>query len=193
MAMDILKRLHLRRRERKILKEFVHSWKTPQSLAFRAHAIVLWEEGLGIKQTGRTLGLAPATVRLWRRRWLTVSAAWTKESKTWKHAVLRKKIREVLSDHPRSGAPVRFVAEEVCQIIAHACKKPSHVGVPVSHWSARDLRQSVLDAKIVPDISVRTIGRILKKRSQTSSNEVLHGFGIQTGPDRDRSSLSHSM
>ena len=77
--------------------------------------------------------------------------------------MLREKVREVLSDLPRSGAPAAFEPEEVCQVIALACKKPDDVGLPVSHWSASDLTKAVLQEKIVEPISVRTVGRILKR------------------------------
>jgi putative transposase len=167
MGVEISRRLSLTRRQRKILEEFAGSRKEAQGLAFRVRVILLWGEGLSIKETSRTLGLARDTVRSWRRRWLGGVQAWGGQQKQWLHSVLRDKIREQLSDQPRPGAPVKFEAEEVCQIIALACKSPTHLGIPVSHWSARDLREAVLKEEIVSSISTRTVGRILKKATSS--------------------------
>ena len=163
MEVAISHRLKLTRRQQKILEELAGPRKVSQGLAFRAQIILMWRDGLSIKETSRTLGLVRDTVRLWRKRWMDGVEAWGEEQKEWRHGVLRKKIRELLSDQSRQGGPVKFKAEEVCQIIALACKNPAHLGIPVSHWSARDLRGAVLQEAIVADISIRTVGRILKK------------------------------
>jgi putative transposase len=153
----------LTRRQRKILEGFTRGRKVGQGLFFRASVILCWMEGLGIRETCRTLNRSRKTVRKWRKRWLSSFEAWGTDESQWDYSTLRKKIVEALSDEARSGAPVKFKAEEVCQIIAMACKAPSSMEIPVSHWSARDLREAVIQARIVPAISIRTVGRILKK------------------------------
>ena len=81
--------------------------------------------------------------------------------------VLQEKIREIFDDDPRSGTPPKFIEEEICQIIALACKSASDVGLPISHWSAQSLQKQVLEEGIVQEISPRSVGRFLKR--QTSS------------------------
>ena len=159
--------LELTRRQRKILEAIAGARKTEHGLAYRAQVILSWADGLGIRASARSLGLVRDTVRYWRRQWLSGINDWGQEQKQWMHSVLRSKIRDLLRDAPRLGAPVKFQAEEVCQIIALACKKPSDVGFPVSHWSARDLRQATLEGKIVSSISIRTVGRFLKKATSS--------------------------
>ena len=167
MKTDIAGCLELTRRQRKILEGIAGARKTEHGLAYRAQIVLSWADGLDIRTTARLLGVARDTVRFWRRQWMGGTNDWGQEQKEWMHSILRDKIRELLSDAPRSGSPVKFQAEEVCQIIALACKNPSDVGFPVSHWSARDLREAVLEQKIVSIISIRTVGRFLKKATSS--------------------------
>ncbi len=43
-------------------------------------------------------------------------------------------------DEPRQGAPVKFTAEQVVQIMALACEAPQVCGLPISQWSGREER-----------------------------------------------------
>jgi len=154
--------LQLTRRQRKILEEFADPRKVGRGLAYRVRVVLSWAQGLSITQTGRLLGLARGTVRTWRKRWVVGIDAFGNAQEKWMHKDLRLKIRELLGDEPRLGAPVKYQAEEVCQIIALACKSPPEVDMPVSHRSARDLREAIIKEGIVAEISKRTVGRILK-------------------------------
>jgi len=55
-------------------------------------------------------------------------------------------IEEAIKDELRIGTPVTFSAEQVTQIIALACSEPLASGRPISHWSARKLRQKQSNA-----------------------------------------------
>jgi transposase len=76
---------------------------------------------------------------------------------------LREAILDVLSDAPRPGAPATFTAEQVSQIVALACEPPKLSGRPIDHWTLRELRDEAIKRKIVADISVSYIGRILRQ------------------------------
>ena len=53
--------------------------------------------------------------------------------------------------------------EQIVEIIAIACEQPEEESQrPVSHWSAREVAEEAVKRKIVPAISVRTVGRFLK-------------------------------
>lgn len=153
----------LTRRQEKILKEFANGRKCPRGLSNRSRIILYWAEGRGVRETARDMGVDSKTVLSWRQRWMSAIESWGKSQRKWMHKDLREKIRGALSDAPRSGAPGKFTAEEVCEIVAVACKLPSELGVPVSHWSASDLRRQVLKQGIVEEISVRQVGRFLKR------------------------------
>lgn len=182
MAKELPRRISLSRRQRKILERFAAGRKCPQGLFKRVKIILCWAEGRNISQTAQELEVDFNTVVLWRRRWWEFTTRFPEQSQAQcEHKMLRDKICEALSDAPRSGAPVKFSAEEVCQIIALACKSPEELGVPVSHWSAADLRRQILKEGIVQEISVRTVGRFLKRGGpEAPSKPVLAKWRRQT-------------
>ena len=157
--------------ERKVLEKIIRRSKSLQSHVTRARIILLAAEGLGNQQISDQLSIALLTVRTWRKRWLeSVGILRTIEDEK----SLSQKILELLSDQPRSGSPPTYNAEMVCQIIAVSCEPPEDCGYPISHWTPSDLRLEVIKRGIVPDISVRQIGRFLKRgRDQTPSGTVL--------------------
>ena len=84
---------------------------------------------------------------------------------------------EVLSDRPRPGAPSRFAAEQVTDIIALACDKPSDSGLPVSHWTPPDVAKEAIKRGNVQSISPRQVDRFLKRsRTQTAQEPILADF-----------------
>jgi putative transposase len=69
---------------------------------------------------------------------------------------------EVLSDRPRPGGPTTFTPQEVTDIIALACEKPSDSGLPVSHWTPTEVAREAIKRGIVESISARQVDRFLK-------------------------------
>ncbi len=136
--------------ERVELAGLVRSPSTAQNIALRARMILLLAEGLSITATAERLEVWRKTVGQWRGRWLSSAASGGS-------ALAR------LSDALRSGAPCRITAEEVCAIIALACKRPRDCGLPLSHWSASDLAREALRQELVVQLSPRSAGRFLKR------------------------------
>jgi transposase len=66
-----------------------------------------------------------------------------------------------LADAPRSGRPDTFTAEQYCRIIALACEEPKEHGRPITHWTARELKEEVIQQGIVERISGRHLQRLL--------------------------------
>jgi putative transposase len=81
-------------------------------------------------------------VKLWRQRWIETSNT-------------NKTARERLSDANRPGAPAQFTMEQVLKLFAIACEPPLVYGYPLSHWSARELKEVLITEQIVENISVR--------------------------------------
>ncbi|MCP4306636.1 MAG: helix-turn-helix domain-containing protein [bacterium] len=147
--------------ERKALERLVRCASTPQALARRARMILLADDGVGVCETASLLGVWRKTVSQWRARWLFSAGS-------------PGLIAERLNDAPRSGAPAKITAEQICAIVALACEPPSKSGLPVTHWSQQGLADEAIKRGIVSQISQRSVGRFLKRiRPQATSRTVL--------------------
>ena len=150
--------------QRVALERLVRAPSTPQCVAERAR-IVLMSAGsqLNVVQAA-ALGVDPQRVRRWRVRWAAAQPAIAAvEDAEGDDAHVDDLVVSLLSDEPRSGRKPTFTAEQVAQIIATACEKPSDCGREVSHWTPRELADEAIKRGIVAGISVRHVGRILEE------------------------------
>lgn len=148
-----------------IFDQWVRSRKTDHGLRERVLFILGCAAAEPAATIARRLGVDAQRVRRWRVRWVAQQDALSKiigDPKTTDDD-LRRYLANVLSDEQRSGAPPRFSAEQVAAIVALACEDPEKLGLPISHWSARDLREEVLRRELVASISVRQVGRFFKR------------------------------
>ncbi|MCP4966195.1 MAG: helix-turn-helix domain-containing protein [bacterium] len=135
--------------EREALDRLIRAPSTSQQLALRARMIVLASEGVKVGETAACLKVWRKTVSQWRARWLGSLGSPATPA-------------ERLSDAPRSGAPPRITAQEICAILALACERPEDSDVPLSHWSTSDLAREAMRRGLVDRISPRSVGRFLK-------------------------------
>jgi transposase len=160
------KPLHLKPEEQKLLEGIAGSRNTPYSLVVRTQIILKAAAGENNKKIGQDLDLSENSVGMWRQRWLEGSLELEKiisKPKEW-----RLKVEKLLGDKPRQGSPVRFSAEQVCQVIALACEQPPEY---LSHWTRIELARMVRQRGIAENMSPTTIGRFLKSgRSQATSS-----------------------
>jgi putative transposase len=141
--------------ERAELERLVRRHTTGQQLAARARIVLLAADGLNNSEIARALDVDVDTVRKWRSRW--------GRGRDVAAAELSAAAR--LADAPRSGAPARISAEQVCRIVALACEAPSAAGRPISQWSTTELAAEIMGRGIVATISPRHAARLLKKGS----------------------------
>jgi putative transposase len=133
-----------------------------QRVAERARIILAAGTGKTNKELARQLGLNRDTVSLWRQRWAQARERLARAEER-SLAALSRYIGDLLVDAPRSGRRGDFSAEQIIQIIAIACEDPQAPSDrPVSHWTPREVAAEAVKRKIVPRISVRTVGRFLK-------------------------------
>ena len=119
----------LSEQEVQALEKCVRRHTTTQQIARRVRIIQAAAGGRTNAQIARELGISIDNVRLWRRRWVE-----------WQDMPLEEYSVEMrLSDAQRSGAPGKFSAEQIAQIIAIACEDPEANGYPVSHWTAKEI------------------------------------------------------
>lgn len=119
------------------------------------------------QEIGQLVGCLEKTVRKWRKRWKTHQDI-LKEFEQGPNDIqvkdkeLMNKIKEVLSDSPRSGAPPRITDTEKTRLQALACEDPEKYGLPFSTWTHAGLSKQA--NKMGIQVSPAHYGRILKKR-----------------------------
>ena len=99
-------------KQRRRLEALVRQHRAPQSVVMRARIILLADEGAGVHETVRELGIGRTTVQRWRQRWRDSAG---------------QPFAERLCDAPRPGTPPTFTPEQICALIALACEAPSEV------------------------------------------------------------------
>ena len=167
--------LPLSARQQAILQGLTRRPTSPQRLVYRAKIILAAAQGQSHEHIAQELGLSRLTVRTWRRRWhAALEDLAEAEAAGADDKVMRARIEALLGDAPRPGTPGTFSAEQLTQIISVACESPQDCGRPVTHWTPRELAQEVIKRGMVESISVRTVGRFLKRsRSQAASLALL--------------------
>ena len=103
--------LELTGEERLGLETVVRRHTAGQQVALRGRIILAAADGVNQSTIAAQLGTTINTVRYWRRRWLGLQMI----------PVAELSIEERLTDAPRSGAPARITADQVCRIVALAC------------------------------------------------------------------------
>ncbi|MGZ3432846.1 MAG: transposase [Isosphaeraceae bacterium] len=156
-------KITLTERQQEILPTFARSVTAASRLRQRASIIILAFDGLLNEDIAPRVGLTHRQVGRWRRRW---ADAWDRligieccESR----AVWRRAIEAVLSDDPRPGAPAKFTPEQVTQILAVACEPPENSGRPITHGTAQELTDEVVQRGVVTSISPSQVSRYLRE------------------------------
>ncbi len=139
--------------ERRGLAALLRRHTTPQQVALRARIVLAAAADLNNAQIAQQEGVEVGTVRLWRGRWLGLRPI----------ALADLSVEERLADAPRSGTPARITAEQVCRLVALACEAPDASGRPISQWTGREVADEAVRRGIVPTISPRHAGRLLKR------------------------------
>jgi transposase len=134
----------------------------PRSILLRA------SQGESNGHIKRELGLSLNTVKTWRKRWQQAYASLLAfeqgpASQGVSDAVLLEELLRCLQDLPRSGSPKTITLAQQQQIVALACRKPADFALPHSSWTHQLLAQVAIQEGLVPRISSRYIGTILKK------------------------------
>jgi putative transposase len=153
-------------RQRAVLERLVRTRTLEQQLAERCRIVLGSAEGeINIEQADK-LGVDRQRVRRWRVRWAKAEEALAgAEAEGASDEDLRERIRDVLSDEHRSGAPAKFTPEQVVSIVALACEPPADSALPISHWSPSELARESIKRGLVKSISPRQVDRFLAKRT----------------------------
>lgn len=147
--------------QRAALGQITRRNKSPQALVMRARIILLAANGARNQHIADDLGLHVQTVSYWRGRWHEAAEGLARTETDEKR--FSKLLLQALSDRQRSGAPMTFTAEQVCQIVALSCERPLDSDRPVTHWTPKELAEEAQRRGIVEQISPRSVGRFLKR------------------------------
>jgi len=155
-----------------LLEALLRQSSCPQALALRARIVLGAAAAQRNETLAQALGCSLPTVRKWRGRWAAAEAQLAAVEDQPRD--LRAVVATVLADAPRAGAPGSFTAEQIVQIVNLACTPPPQVGRPIDAWTPRELADEAVKQGIVPAISARSVGRLLKPgRSATASQSLL--------------------
>jgi hypothetical protein len=116
------------------------------------------------------MGLDAKAVKRWRDRYSArhEELRHTEAETPWK---IRSAVKKSLSDKQRPGSPPTFAGEQVAAILALACEDPAKLELPFSHWTPGLLQIEAIKLGIADSISVRQIGRFLKRKGLAAAQE----------------------
>ena len=161
-------------RQQLILEQIVRRPTSCQGLVKRVKLILAAAKGINNTELSLALQTSRTTIRLWRKRWEdSADRLRAAEAKGLNDKQLTQLIISVFQDSERPGTPARFSTEQVVQIVALACERPSESGRPVSHWTPVELADEAVKRGIVEEISPRSVGRFLKRGYSTASSQPL--------------------
>lgn len=117
--------------EREVLQRWSRRPKSPHSIAQRARIVLLAADDVSNKDVAEKVGVNPATVLKWRKRFL-------------------ERRLDGLIDEPRPGAPRSIGDAEVEAVVVRTLEETP---TDATHWSTRDLAKKV-------GMSPSSVGRI---------------------------------
>jgi transposase-like protein len=148
--------------ERAELERLSRRHSAPRRTVQRAQIILLAAENQTVTSIATTLHLCANTVRKWIGRYThKLPPTPPPENSHPQPAAPPPPLLRRLADAPRSGRPDTFTAQQTCALIALACEKPEDHGRPITHWTARELKDQAVQQAIVSRISVRHVNRLL--------------------------------
>lgn len=139
----------------------------------RAKIILNAVEGENNQRIADKLDLHVETARTWRERWVAVWTKLTEREAEVDDKTLLSIIANTLADQPRSGSPGKFSPEQIGQIVALACEFPAASGLPLSHWTPKDVAGEAIERGIVESISASSVERFLKSGRPQATPEPL--------------------
>jgi len=181
-------------RQRSILERLSRSSTTAHRLVERSRIILMSADGMLSIDQAQVLDIDAQRVTRWRHRWVgEMDRLMSAELEPVSDSDLEALVVDVLGDNYRSGTPAKFTPEQVAQIIALACEQPREIGLPITHWTPRDLIEEAKKRQIVDDISPRHIARFFFEDRNSSTPLAVLAQPENHGPGRAREPGSRRM
>ena len=158
--------INLTVRLRDILESMLSMRQLEKHFHDRVLIIVRSAQGMLNKAIAIELGCNPRKVGIWRNRWSertkTLCLTSDENGKALSDQLVIVKIKELLSDEPRSGSPGKITEEIWLRLQTLACQSPKDYGLPFTVWTHQEL--SVQAKRMGISISPSRYGVLLKKR-----------------------------
>lgn len=145
-----------------ILTRLANATTAEKRVGQRAQIILRAFDGDENIEIGKAVGLGRHGVGLWRRRWQASFDALLAMEMNEPKAALERGVADVLRDAHRSGAPGKFTAEQIVQLVSLACESPRDSERPVDDWTGRELADEMQKRAIVDSISTSRVNEILR-------------------------------
>lgn len=170
----IARKITLTEKQKNILLLLSKSRTSPAHFQERASILLCCSQGKTNIDIMNELGIGKRTVSKWRNRWANQQDNLLKIDDKEKGIEYQRQIEGILSDAPRSGAPCKFSAEQICFILNVACESPEENSLPLSHWSLPSLVDELVQRNIVDSISTSQLQVFLKsgKHKTTQSSAM---------------------
>lgn len=171
MAAPLPINIHLNERQRLCLEKLVTQYDKDHKLHLRSRILLLADRGENNSEIAKALFLKRGTVAEWRKRWRSNQSRLERLNQLENPDKFRNDIIEILSDNPRSGAPLKFGEERVKkirQIADELRKKYVESGRKLTY---KAIAEAVEAKGIVQSISISSVRRIL-----TQSDSTRHFF-----------------
>jgi transposase len=139
--------IHLSPSEEQELLRIVHGRCEEVRLVERATIVLEATQGQSTKAIAKKYNTTRTTVRRWRRRYCQRRQAEPEGT-----------VRSRLQDEDRKGAPETITAEQYIDLLALSTTAPEDLGLPLTHWSSRELASQVNFS-----IHHTTVSRFLKE------------------------------
>ena len=164
--------IKLSQKQEQILNEYLKSRTVGENLKTRSEIILRANQGESNNVIEKQMGISGKKVTRWRNRYSEQYEELSRIELESPHK-LRRFIEEILGDEQRAGVAPKFGDEQVAAIIALACEDPMKLDLPFSHWSPGLLRIEAIKLGIVTEISVRQVGRFLKRARFTTAQSAM--------------------
>lgn len=145
-----------------MLTKLTKATTAEKRISQRAEVILLAFQGQSNLQIAQAIQGERHGVGRWRKRWQDSFEALLAIQMNEPQAALERSIADVLRDAPRCGAPGKFTAEQIVQLVSMACESPRDSGRPVDDWTGRELADEMQQRAIVASISVSRVNELLR-------------------------------
>jgi transposase len=156
------------------IRQLAHSRTAPTRTVERARLVWLAHQGHKVPAIAQELGLCPATVRTWLKRFNRQGLAG-------------------LQEQPRPGRPPQYTPDQVSLVIATSLTDPRELGLPFAGWTLDRLAAYLQEVQGIPIKRSRIDELLLREGLHWRTQETWFGERVDPAFAAKRGSSRHSI